>query len=274
MRYLITPEFSEKLALLPSSTFPAVRQTLEIVSQAVSREALLNDPSLLALTDGAGLFVYRIGSVRIFLSFSADAEGEYALIADVATKSRSDFGSNPATHSGIAPTRRDPRFEASVNPNRNNVINPNWNNAINPKWNNAINPKWNNAINPNWNNAINPKWNNSINPKWNNAINPKWNNAISPKWNWSLNPVHNPSLNAQFVYDIKVNNQGFIIRANDAVSNVFDMNGEWTKFIVQHVADGFSVFDIYSNYTEHWESNGQNGYNCFTLDNLWIGFVI
>lgn len=143
----------------------------------------------------------------------------------------------------------------SIN-NLNNRNNSSW--QKDPKLNSKINPKFNSKINPKFNSKINPKFNSSINPKFNSKINPKFNNALGLK----------------YLYDTSADRYGFVIYADDNVSLVFDFDLKWSKFSVQHQENGFVVFSIEGQFLEHWESNGQGGWNIFTIENNWIGFVI
>jgi hypothetical protein len=270
MRYIVTPQFSQKLATLPSSAFPKVKSALSRIGD-LTKDQLITDPAVFTLAAGTGLFAYRADDVRLFLTFGTDASGEYVLVADVAG-SESLEPSNLNRVVGFSP--RNPKTNGLLNPKINGLINPNFNGQINPNFNGQINPNFNGQINPNFNGQINPNFNGQINPNFNGQINPNFNSSLNPRFNWSIDPRRSSGLNTLFVYDLKANPTGFVVRANDQFMLIFDDNSEWKQFAVAHPNDGFVVFDRSGIWTEHWESNHHDGYNRFGLDNSWIGFAI
>jgi mRNA-degrading endonuclease RelE of RelBE toxin-antitoxin system len=162
---------------------------------------------------------------------------------------------------------------SSKNPKTNSSINPKYNTSINPKYNSSINPKYNSSINPKYNSSINPKYNSSINPKYNSSINPKYNASINPKRNTSINPKMNPSFNGLYLFDLDGNSDYFIVNANENVILIYDNNNEIQSFGVKR-SNGFSVYDFNNQqYQSFLTSDGQDGYNQFDLNGLWIGYA-
>jgi hypothetical protein len=270
MRYLVSPEFSRKLMESSQDILADVRGALERI-ETRSKEELLSSKRMIPLTLGSDLFAYRIGNVRIFLSFSSDEEGEYALIADMAANETPSISDEV---SGRLYPKPDPKRDANLNPKLNSQINPKFNSQINPKFNSQINPKFNSQINPKFNSQINPKFNSQINPKFNSQISPKFNSSLNPKFNWSINARRNRSLATYFIFNLSADAQGYIVTANEHVWLVFDANAQWEKYAVRHPNDGFVVFRPDGEWIEHWESNGRHGWNVFTIDNEWTGFII
>ena len=127
-------------------------------------------------------------------------------------------------------------------------------------------PKTNSTLNPACNSAINPNYNSSLNPASNSAINPKYNSAINPKYN--------SALGGPFLYDLDLNQLGYVVRANDSVSIVFNMEGQWTEFIVQHQNGVSLLFDWNTNWIGYFAPTDQGSMLRFSTSGQWTGLLI
>jgi mRNA-degrading endonuclease RelE of RelBE toxin-antitoxin system len=198
----------------------------------------MSDVSQIVKLSSVGLdniYVYRIEDYRLFFSIEKDNNSnDYLLLVDFITK-------------GLR--------VRSISNNKNK----------NPRFNNRINPRFNNSINPRFNNRINPRFNNSINPRFNNSINPRFNNSINPRINASFDGF--------IVYDLDLNQQEFIVQANENVILFYNMQLNNTRFGIKHSSQGYVIFDLNNNWIGHLESDSQNGYNEFNNNNDWIRFV-
>ena len=133
MKYLPTPEFTRKVAVLG----PADRQRLTVFLKHIaympsSKSILESSHGYLAQKiTGQDVVVIRVGRLRIFTSMGQENGEEYILLLDIANASNE-----------MHPPR-DPRTNAKLNPNNNRSINPTWNRSLDPSWNRSLDPSWN-----------------------------------------------------------------------------------------------------------------------------------
>lgn len=218
MRYVVSPEFTAKLAALSAPDIQRVALFLADVSAAEGPEVLRARPSQInQLADGVA--VARLGRVRVYFSLGSDKDGEYLLLLD-ATVQRAAF--EPSQFFAT----KNPRLDAALNPALNAQINPQLNPQLNPTFNPSINPTFNSSLNPTFNTTINPVFNANINPTFNSVINPLFNSSLNPKFNSSINPKMNPAFGGPYLYDLKLQTEGYTVRVNDDVELVFDCDGE------------------------------------------------
>src|SRR5260370_21211356 len=159
MRYLVSPEFSAKLVALSPGDIQhtsAFLQTVGTSDKTQLLEASGQKSSLL----GKGVYVSKVGEMRLYFTFGGDADGEYVLLLDATTKQAKI-------------TSRE--LFATKNPKMNSALNQRFNTAINPRFNTSLNPRFNTSINPKFNTSLNPRFNTSINPKFNTSLNPRFN---------------------------------------------------------------------------------------------------
>lgn len=265
MRYLVTPDFSQKVVSTPDSV-AVVGEFVRLI-EGSSKDEILSDRSVSVVADGV-LYTYQHNGIKIFFSFGTDDSGEYLLAADIVV-----FSHTASANLG-AKRPRDPSWDGTVNPNLNGKINPNFNGQINPKINGAINPTYNGRINPNFNGQLNPRFNSYLNYKFNSVINPKFNPSIDPQRNWAINPTRNKALPGPFVYDLKAKHEGFVVKANDTVSLVFSMRSEFKQVAVSNGIGGYLIFDLDNAWREYWVRHEADGFLRFNVKSVWIGFVV
>ncbi len=168
---------------------------------------------------------------------------------------------------------KNPKYNTNINPKYNANINPKYNAKINPKYNANINPKYNAKINPTYNANINPKYNAKINPKYNSNINPKYNTKLNPKYNRTINPNYARDFDGYLLFSPEGNILGYAIKIENIIL-FFNQQDENVRFGVQHPQNGYDLFDLDLNFTAHFESNSQNGFNEFNLNNEWLSYMI
>ncbi len=263
MRYLVTPDFSSKLTALTPDDLKQVAAFLKDVESS-NKLQLLEGQRHGIKPLGGDVFVLRLGrQTRLYFTFGNDAEGEYVLLLDATTEQGRD-----ASRDLFA--TKDPRINSLYNPGFNSAINPLFNLAINPLFNSAINPLFNSAINPLFNSAINPLFNSAINPLFNSAINPLFNSAINPLFNSAINPQMNRAFGGPYLYSTNLQQEGYVVRADDHVELLFDLSGnrlgelvradnevrvqfnsdnEWEGYVVQANEDVSLRYDLSGTWT-------------------------
>ena len=271
MKLIMTPEFSDKAVSSGSETLgDAAKFATAIEKLSISQ--LDGDPAFQKVSGEAELYIWKGSSAWIIFSVEArDGGEEYALAADVVSHAAQGGSARPA--SGGYYATNDPKRDSSINPLRNSAINPTKNSTINPRFNSQINPRFNSQINPRFNSQLNPRFNSQLNIRYNSSINPRFNSSLNPRFNSAINLRRNRSFGGPFVYDLNLNQIGYLVRANDDVTLVFDPESELMWVAVKHGNGGFVVFKDGTEFTEHWEANGQGGFNRFDADK-WTGFVV
>jgi hypothetical protein len=270
MRYFVTPNFSKKAASLQSEILQSASLALQTIK--LSDKSKLMSEGLFGMPPwslGKDIFVFSSKSqdISIYVTFGNDENGEYLLLLDLTLRRKTPY-------MNIVSTYKNPKTNAAYNPELNSKINPNWNSSINPRWNSSINPNWNSSINPNWNSSINPNWNSSINPRWNSSINPRWNSSINPDWNSSINPRWNSAYSGPFVYSCDLKQKGFVVRANDSVELIFDLNSSLTSICVKANEKVSVIFDTSNKWIGFLVAANDEVRLRFNLDNEWIGVVV
>ncbi|MBS4045543.1 MAG: hypothetical protein KG075_04315, partial [Alphaproteobacteria bacterium] len=256
-----TPAFSQKLSTLSSSDQQKVSQLLSTITLAKDSVSLVKSSEHFFSLDK----LIMLRQIDVMIVGSVAENGDFLLLDIVA----------PGSVASYAP--RDPRRDNRLNPNFNGQINPNFNGQINPNFNGQINPNFNGQINPNFNGQINPNFNGQINPNFNSQINPKWNTSLNPKWNSSLNPKWNATLSGPFIYSLNLERRGFVVRANENVLLLFDMDSEFLGIAVQNNQAGYVVFDDKNQWIAHWvhvDDGGHPLYLSFDTTNKWTGIII
>ncbi|VVQ02487.1 hypothetical protein [Pseudomonas fluorescens] len=258
MKVLLSPDFNEKIPALDADTVSAISQFVLSAENLDRNEFVSKNIKTISNLDGE-VYNAKINSSQIYFTIGNDEQGDYLLLLDVATikpissKGESFFTvNNPKTNRAF-----DPRYNSSINPKLNS--------SINPKFNSSINPKFNSSINPKFNSSINPRFNSSINPSFNTSINPKFNSSINPKLNSSLNPRKNRSYGGPYLYGIDLNQQAYLVRANNKVEILYDPDGAFYGFLVD--ANG-------SVKVEYNKDNVWTGYCVKANDKVWLRYSV
>jgi hypothetical protein len=271
MRYLVAPDFSKKVVGSTPAVLNSVGSFLKLVEQS-DRTSLVADKRVSSLySEASDIFTCKLEEVWILFTFGSDSKGDYALMLDLILQTSPTDVASAQRPRLFA--KRDPRTDSSVNPLINGQISPRFNGQLNPQLNGQINPRFNGQINPQFNGQINPRFNGQVNPRFNGQINPRFNSALNPAFNSAINPLRNTLMGGPFLYDLELNQKGFVVKANDKVSLVFDMSAQHTQTAVAH-SQGFAVFDQNEDWTEYWVDTRKGLYLRFLSDGEWIGFVV
>ncbi len=266
MKLLVSPEFSAKLSALSPSDVQQVAAFLQTVA-ANDKTALLEGKSHQAKLLGDGVYVLKIGQMRLYFTFGNDTEGEYVLILD-ATTEQAKTGSRELF------ATKNPKTNTALNPAFNTTINPKYNTTLNPRYNTTINPKYNTTLNPRYNTTINPKYNTTLNPRYNTTINPRYNTRLNPRYNTSINPQMNCAFGGPYLYGADLQQEAYLVRANDNVELVFDLSGNHLGQLVRVNDNVRAQF----NANNEWEGYIVRANNDVSLrydaDGDWIGLVV
>ncbi len=118
----------------------------------------------------------------------------------------------------------------------------------------------------------NPVYNHNINPIFNHNINPIFNHNINPIFNHNINPLYNPNFDGYYLFDINSNSIGYILRADDDIMLLFNPQNSLQSYCVRNSIDGYLIYNN-GNWTGNLISDGDSGYNYFSKNNEWIGYV-
>lgn len=267
MRFLVTPEFNAKLAALSPGDLQHVAAFVKAVGAAADKAQLLEANAFETSLLGESIYTSKLGQTRIYFTFGNDPEDEYVLLLDATTK-------QPIKLSGQLFATKDPRTNSALNPALNSSINPNLNSSLNPRFNSSINPAFNSTINPRFNSSINPRFNSSLNPRFNSSINPRFNSSLNPRFNTSINPRMNLAFGGPYLYNAKLAQEGYIVRANDKVDLVFDLSGEHVGELVRandKVRVQFNADNEWEGYVVRANDDVALRYN---VNGDWIGLVV
>ncbi|MBB4568262.1 hypothetical protein [Rhizobium leucaenae] len=94
--------------------------------------------------------------------------------------------------------------------------------------------------------------------------------TANPRLNSSINPTRNSYLRGPFLYTAQERKSGFLVRANEIVYLILNMDAVLKVFAVKNAIDGYATFDL----QERWVRHPQNGYLCFHVNDDWTGFII
>jgi hypothetical protein len=270
MRYFITPDFSKKIADQTAGIQQLLSSAIQTIAhsdkQDLLKHGLFGVPPL-SFENNIFAFSSKSQDFWVYLTFGNDQHGEYALLLDFTIRRRT-----PSVN--IAPTYRNPSMNSAINPTINTAINPTFNTAINPIFNTAINPTFNTAINPIFNTVINPIFNTTINPIFNTAINPIFNAAINPTLNSMINPRLNSAYSGPFIYSLEFQQEGFMIRANDSVELIFDLNNQFVATCIRANQVVFVLFDTNNKWIGFLVTANSEVRLRFDLANKWTGLVV
>ncbi|AFL73267.1 hypothetical protein [Thiocystis violascens] len=247
MKFLVTPDFNEKLASLATEGLVAIAGIASYIKNT-SRENLIRDRSEIEVrTLSSEILVLKNGNYSVFASFDGGSDEEYLILLDIVEEAQS-----VSSRSGFIATK-DPRKNPTLDPNRNMTIDPRRNMTIDPRRNMTIDPNRNMTIDPRRNMTIDPRRNMTIDPNRNMTIDPRRNMTIDPNRNMTIDPRRNRYYGGPYLYDVNLNQEGFVVRANEEISLIFDSSARFTSYLV---------------------SNGKEGKNIFDVSGKWIGFVI
>jgi hypothetical protein len=258
MRFLVAPQFTSKLKALSLADTQTVGDFLRAVENAEGQSELLKISNLSIALVADNIYTAKFGSTRLYFTMGKDAGGEYVLLLDVTAQ-------YPETQSRGLFAAKDPRLTAALNPSLNTAISPIFNSGLNPMFNSSINPTFNTSLNPTFNTSINPIFNTSLNPVFNASINPTFNTSLNPRFNSFINPTLNRAFGGPYLYAVNLKQEGYLVRANDDVSLVFDLAGN-------HIGELVRATD---NIRVQFDANNQwNGYVVRANDDVSLRFEV
>ena len=270
MRYFVTPDFSNKIKNQPPDITQSLSLLIKRIEQSDKSTLIQNgfdgNPPLLLENDFL-VFGIQGQDFRVYTTFGSDSEGEYLLLLDFTVQKKT-----PTTYS--FPTLKDPKTNSIYNPRLNSMINPKLNSMINPRLNSMINPKLNSIINPRLNSMINPKLNSMINPRLNSMINPKLNSVINPRLNSMINPRLNTAYSGPFVYSEGLDKEGYVVKANDNLELIFNLNNDFAALCVKANENVFVLFDDNNEWIGFLVKAVKDVRLRFDLNNDWSGLII
>lgn len=267
MRYLVSPEFTAKAAALASGDINRVVRFLKLI-EASDRQELIDSEEAEITLLGESVYLAKLGSTRLYLTFAQDNDGEYLLILDATAESQDRGGT------GALFALKDPKTNSALNPSLNTSINPRFNTALNPKFNTSINPRFNTALNPKFNTSINPRFNTSINPRFNTTLNPRFNSSLNPRFNTAINPRMNRAFGGPYLYSIKLDQMGYLVRANDLVDLLFDPQGNHIGQLVRVNSQLQAQFDEKGVWSGYMVRANDDVALHFTTAGDWSGLLI
>ncbi len=227
MKILVTKKVEDKLSRLEERYKASFNKFVNLIKGFDDQQLIdyLNSTTKV-VSSGAKIGemrVYKIGDLRIFLSFTSDREGNRVLLLiDLVLRA------------ALSSYSRDPRYNTQINPRYNTQINPRYNTQINPRYNTQINPRYNTQINPRYNTQINPRYNANFKGYYYYDIN-------SVPLEFIISTNNNNILlffdfNSEFIrYGIKHNNNGYVI---------FDVDNDWIGHIESDSQNGFNYFNL------------------------------
>jgi len=247
MRYLVTPEFNNKLTSLSQEGLSVISSITNFVRSRDKNSILVGSKEHDVRLLGKEIYTIKTNDYRVYVSFGSDQDGEYMLFLDIAveTAKSTSYRQFFAVKNPVSNFLLDPNRNQSIDPRRNMTIDPNRNMMIDPHRNMMIDPRRNMMIDPNRNMMIDPHRNMMIDPR--------RNMMIDPNRNMMINPRRNTYYGGPYVYTTNLQQIGFLVSSNEKVTLIFDMTA---RFI------GFGV------------KTEQGNVNLFNTNNEWIGFLV
>ena len=268
MRFLVTPDFNEKLALLNVDDLAAILEITKFVDGTEKDRLYEGAPGIEVRSLGDDILTIRRGEIRAYVSLSTDEDGEHLLLLDISVeRSHADIGVNFFA-------TKDPRTNSKVNPNQNTMINPRHNMLVDPKRNITIDPNRNITIDPRRNITIDPNRNITIDPNRNITIDPRRNITIDPNRNITIDPRRNSYYGGPYVYSTELSQEGFVVRANDKVSLIFDISARFVQFIVENKKSGANIFNTSGRWVEFLVDTDADVRLRFDTSGEWLGIIV
>jgi hypothetical protein len=268
MKFLVTPTFTEKLSSLTSDGLPAISAIVDFI-KAVDKSALVKGRAdvHVRILDGS-ILTLKHGDYRIYASIAGDENEDCLLLLDIGLEQ-----TQPVAKADFFATR-DPRKNPSLDPNRNMMIDPRRNMMIDPNRNMMIDPHRNMMIDPNRNMMIDPHRNMMIDPNRNMMIDPRRNMMIDPNRNMMIDPRRNRYYGGPYLYDTQLNQNGFVVRANEKVSLMFDPSSRFTGFVVETDSGNENVFDLCGSWVGFLVPTQSDVRLRFGTNREWVGIVV
>ncbi len=268
MRFLVTPEFNEKISPLSADGLASISSIVNFIT-STDKDSLsqgISSIEVRPLSDE--IIIIKHMAYRVYASFGTDEEGEYLLLMDVSLEA-----SQPSSQRGFFATK-DPRRNMSFDPNRNMSIDPRRNMSIDPRSNMSIDPNRNMSIDPRRNMSIDPRRNMSIDPNRNMSIDPRRNMSIDPNRNMSIDPRRNRYYGGPYIYNLRLEQTGFLVHANENISLIFDTSAQFTSYIVATSNNNLNIFDLSGAWVGFLVSTDNDVLLHFDTTGQWLGIIV
>jgi hypothetical protein len=273
MRVVAAPDFPSKLGTLIPEQLGHLGSAMHTFGAAADQAALLGrlGPMVMGLA-GDNLYATRLGNNgRLIFSFGQDQEGPYVLLLDVIALV-DEKGRAPAVPVQIG--LRNPKTNPSLNPAVNRTLDPRINRTLDPRINRSIDPSINRSLDPTINRTLDPRINRSLDPRINRSLDPSINRSLDPRINRTLDPSINRAFGGPFVYDLRLQNVGFLIRANPTAFLVFDTKGSYVGYAHQANASFALRFSRDGDWIEYWVVANNDVWLRFSVGGEWKGQVV
>lgn len=268
MRYLVTPEFNNKLSSLAPEGLATISAIVKFIENNDKDSIIAGTSNFDIRSLGEEIYAIKYDNHRVYVSFGTDEKGEYLLLLDVAletttAKPYQDFF-----------TTKNPRSNRLLDPNSNQLIDPRRNMMVDPRRNMMIDPHRNMLIDPRRNMMIDPRRNMMIDPRRNMMIDPRRNMMIDPRRNMMIDPRRNRYYDGPHVYTTNLEQIGFVVRANESVMLIFDMSARFIEFSVKTEQGNMNIFDTDNNWIGFLVPTERKVYLKFNTNNEWIGLIV
>lgn len=268
MRFLVSPEFTQKMASIDENGISAISKIINYIKENEKAVLITDNKHFQPRPLSNDIFLFDAGDHKIYVSFGQDPEGDYVILLDLAAESN-----KPIQNKDFF-TTKNPKTNSSINPLKNSAIDPRRNMMIDPRRNMMVDPRRNMMIDPRRNMMIDPRRNMMIDPRRNMMIDPRRNMMIDPRRNMMIDPRRNSSYGGPFLYDTNLNQVGFIVRADDKVHLIFNKDSTFEGIAVSTDQGNKNIFNKNNEYIGFWVPANKDIYNRFDLNGSWLGIAI
>ncbi|WP_236207693.1 hypothetical protein [Pseudomonas tohonis] len=267
MKFLVSPDFTNKLASLDKQAIHIISEIIQEI-RISDKNSLLNNQTNLAIKPlSQDIYLIESGDYKIYGTLGVDEESDYLLLLDIAYEAR---------HAKISDnfiSARNPAQNANINPRSNPAVDHQRNLMIDPSRNMMIDPNRNMMIDPRRNMLIDPSRNMMVDPRRNMMIDPNRNMMIDPRRNMMIDPRRNTLYGGPFIYDERLIQTDFIVKANEKIDLIFSKDVKYKGFSVATEGGNKNIFTPQNKYIEFWVPTSQDTYNRFDLRLRWLGIV-
>ena len=244
MRYLVTPEFNNKLTSLSPEGLSVISSIANFVRSRDKNSILTGSKEYDVRLLGKEIYTIKNNDYRVYVSFGSDQDGEYMLFLDIAVETAK-----------ATPYRQ---FFAIKNPVSNFLLDPDRNQLIDPRRNMMIDPNRNMMIDPHRNMMTDPRR----------------NMMIDPNRNMMIDPRRNTYYGGPYVYTTNLQQIGFLISSNEQVTLIFDMTARFIGFGVKAEQGNVNLFNTNNEWIGFLVTANDEVRLRFDLRNEWIGIVV
>ncbi len=122
--------------------------------------------------------------------------------------------------------------------------------------------------------AKDPRKNPLLDPNKNMTIDPRRNMTIDPNRNMTIDPRRNRFYGGPYLYGVSLEQEGFVVRADDRVTLIFDTSARFTSFIVFSESGFGNVFDLSSCWIGFLVPTQSDSILRFDTSGQWLGIIV